>query len=96
MNAERFSVVALSLLLVWMVALLAVACASLERKRERKEPPVFFLFFFSLPKREGRREKKTLSPLFLHPLPIRKNTPPPHQTAAGLKEVKWHAKIIRL
>lgn len=27
MNAERFSVVALSLLLVWLVALLAVACA---------------------------------------------------------------------
>ena len=46
MNAERFSVVALSFLLMWMVALLVVACALEEEEVEKRK----------------KEEEKTLTP----------------------------------
>jgi len=96
MNAERFSVVALSLLLVWMVALLAVACAS-----RRKGAPFCFFFFsafcFRPPRLPRPKEKKNAHPLsFCLSFSSLQKTNQKIHAAAGLKEAKKHARIIRL
>lgn len=79
MNAERFSVFALSLLLVWMVALLVVACAfcrgGAKDKREGKRAPRFLREVDE----EEEAEKKNAHTLFFPHRPPRKTSLPTHQ-----------------